>query len=94
MKIRRRKKGLLAGTVQLSNKVCPRYYKGEDYYDSSYFFSVVAGVTSRSEVPSRLCGCPPGRCWYDEQLTRRARVLPALTPEEWRRRLCRTEPPP
>ena len=73
----------LGGEVQLSNKACPRYHKGADHYDSSHFFSVVAGVTSRSKVPSRPCRCPAGKCWYDEQLARRGRVQRALTPEAW-----------
>ncbi len=54
----------LEGTVQLSNKACPRYY----------------GFV---EKPKRPCGCPKGRCWYDEQLRRRAEVKLALTPEAW-----------
>ena len=68
MRTRRKKKkrvekGTLAGTVALSNKHCPNYYRGAH------------------------CPCPLGRCWYDEQLGRRAKSLLALTPEEWRRRL-------
>ena len=38
----------------------------------------------------RRCGCPRGRCWYDEQLVRRREGKAALTSEEWDRRL-RTE---
>lgn len=33
------------------------------------------------------CRCPEERCWYDAQLARRARSLPALTPEGWARML-------
>lgn len=53
--------GELAGTVQLSNRACPRY------------------------TDEKRCGCPEGRCWYDEQLARRAALKPALSPEAWLR---------
>lgn len=29
------------------------------------------------------CPCPPGRCWYQEQQTRRADKLQAITPKAW-----------
>ena len=32
-----------------------------------------------------FCGCPEGRCWYDEQLARRARVEPAIERTSWLR---------
>lgn len=38
------------------------------------------------------CGCPGDRCWYDEQLARRAKTLLALTPEEWHRRITGKSP--
>jgi hypothetical protein len=34
------------------------------------------------------CGCPEGRCWYDEQLARRKDLRPALTPEAWMRAIA------
>lgn len=80
MKTRRKARGILDGTVALSNKGCPRYYP-KDGVDRS------APRESGSSLDSKPCGCPAGTCWYDAQLARRAQCLPALTPEEWRRRL-------
>lgn len=65
----------LDGTVQLSNKACPRYYTGRGRRDSS---------NAKLAMPSSPCGCPAGRCWYNEQLERRGKVKLALTPEAWR----------
>lgn len=67
----------LPGTCQLSNKGCPRYYTlprvrppGDDLPER------------REPKGGRTC-CPEGRCWYDEQLDRRSRLLPALDYKAW-----------
>lgn len=58
----------LDNDTSLSNKDCPRHYsKFED----------------GKRVEDRRCGCPEGRCWYDEQMTRRWAGKPAIATEFW-----------
>lgn len=61
---------VIPDSVQLSNKACPHYYS--DFSDGKV-------------APSKKCGCPDGRCWYNEQLARRSDGEQAIAPEFWLR---------
>jgi len=38
----------------------------------------------RSTDKESTCNCPPGRCWYKEQVARQLEGLPVISPENWK----------
>ena len=58
--------------VHLSNKACRHCY-------------MLPHIAPHVGIPGRAgsCTCPKDRCWYSEQVGRRAIGLKAIAPESW-----------